>query len=537
MRYKQLLLTGLATVAGLTLLSGLSTQSQAQKTAAAQAKPPGLQCTAAASPNPVPDPFKDRLVGDFPTGLLPIDDKVKESILTSGLPCQEHVSPVGVEKEGLENLQRGFDFYSWRTFIALNSPANGKTTIDHSQPDTPARWEDMDNFKQLLDVMLPAKMQPPKWPTERADMEAERERLMPEECRALDKQMPHRMVVKMIEESFNEPFKTGPLIDQQGHYAIFDILMNRQMFNYIKDHHLYSKTGQMSAANSGLLVDFPPGDDHPPGDDPSPTLGAFMLKVSWKILAPDEIKARNFHMVEALVLMPPGDPKAKRPCLPETLGLIGFHAVHKTVGRPQWIWTSFEHKRNVPDRDEVAAKNFDGPYNFFSVNCRADCPEVNATPPQQFWQPDPVLRLKFRDVKFKSQIVRETPLTDAAKNMNKIFHSMLPEGSVWKNYILITTQWPSAFVGCTSLHSQSAEAPAPKTDFLKQPDMTCSPAPTFMANSTLETYSQGDIPQASSSCIGCHGNAVGFQAGASNPKPDQVHLNQSDFTFMLEKAQ
>ena len=41
------------------------------------------------------------------------------------------------------------------------------------------------------------------------------------------------MIVKMIEESFNEPFKTGPLIDQQGHYAIFDILMNRQMFNYI----------------------------------------------------------------------------------------------------------------------------------------------------------------------------------------------------------------------------------------------------------------------------------------------------------------
>ena len=25
-----------------------------------------------------------------------------------------------------------------------------------------------------------------------------------------------RMIVKMIEESFNEPFKTGPLIDQAG---------------------------------------------------------------------------------------------------------------------------------------------------------------------------------------------------------------------------------------------------------------------------------------------------------------------------------
>ena len=67
--------------------------------------------------------------------------------------------------------------------------------------------------------------------------------------------------------------------------------------------------------------------------------------------------------------------------------------------------------------------------------------------------------------------------------------------------------------------------------------MNCSPAPTFLANSTLETYSQGDIPLASSSCIACHGNAVSFQTRPSNPKPGDVHLNQSDFTFMLEKAQ
>ena len=159
----------------------------------------------------------------------------------------------------------------------------------------------MDNFKQLLDVMLPPDMQPPKWPTDEGGMEAERRGLIPEECRALHKQMPDRMVVKMIEESFNEPFKTGPLIDQQGHYAIFDILMNRQMFDYIKDNHLYTKAGQKSAANSGLAVDFPPGADKPTRQGSVPDVGAFMLKVSWKILVPDEIQAQNFHMVKALV--------------------------------------------------------------------------------------------------------------------------------------------------------------------------------------------------------------------------------------------
>ena len=56
-----------------------------------------------------------------------------------------------------------------------------------------------------------------------------------------------------------------------------------------------------------------------------------MLKVSWKILSPAEIQAKNFHMVDALVLMPPNSENVERSCLHKTLGLIGFHAVHKTV--------------------------------------------------------------------------------------------------------------------------------------------------------------------------------------------------------------
>jgi len=519
-----------ATMVGLILLPVFPASSIAQAPAApAASQVPGLQCNG----TPIRDPFKGRLAGpDLPPGLVPISEEVKSEILRSGLPCQENVTPgaqtdpTGKEAAGLDNLQRGFDFYSWRTFIALNAPADG-TPIDRAQADMPTRWEDMDSFKQLLDVMLPAGLQPPKWPTDRAGMQAERERLVPQECRELHQKMPTRMIVKMIEESFNEPFKTGPLIDQQGHYAIFDILMNRQMFDYIMAHHLNTKAGQ--AANSDLSVDFPAGQNS------DKTFGSFMLKVSWKILSPAEIQARNFHMVDALVLMPPPDnPKVERRCLTETLGLIGFHAVHKTASRPQWIWTSFEHVRNVPASDEVAANKLDSPYNFYSVDCGSRCPIVNATPPRP-WDPDTALGLRFRsDDSFKSQIVRETPLTNAAKNMNKIFHILLKD-SVWKNYMLISTQWPSAFA-CASLHAQSPDAPSPKTDFLKQPDMTCSPAPTYLANSTLETYSQGNVPLASSSCIGCHGNAVGFQRGASNPQPGKPNLNQSDFTFMLEKA-
>jgi hypothetical protein len=544
---------GLAIAVSVASLSAYSIPSSAQNAATANtaASAPELQCTSTPVRKNVPpsdplkgqfDPFEGQLAGSsLPATLLSIDGRTRDSILLSGLPCQESATPAGQEKEGLENLQRGFDFYSWRTFIALNSPADRTIPIGKAKPDTPTLWEDMGSFKQLLDVMLPRGQEAANWPTDRPGMEVERKRLMPPACQAVidaHKEMSGRMVVKMIEESFNEPFKTGPLIDQDGRYAIFDILMNGRMFDYIKNHDLNTKAGQIR--NSGLVVDFPVGLNSTP-KTPTSDIGAFMLKVSWKILSDKEIHDQNFHMVKALVLTP-ANPKGPQKCLPETVGLIGFHAVHKTASRPQWIWTSFEHVNNVPDKDEVALKKFNGPYNFYDEKC-SGC-SVNATPPKP-WNPDPNQNdLMFRpnDLSkkdsFRSQIVRETVQTDAAKHMNAIFQSML-KGTVWENYMLISTQWPSNF-SCTQLHLKGTPKPNPDftkpgTDSTKQPDMTCSPAPTFMANSTLETYSQGDYPIAASSCIACHGNAVSFQRGASDLQTGK--LNQSDFTFILEKAQ
>ena len=255
-----------------------------------------------------------------------------------------------------------------------------------------------------------------------------------------------------------------------------------------------------------------------------------MLKVSWKVLDwPNE--RQNFHTIDALVLMPrdrnePGKP----PCLRKTLGLVGFHVGHKTEGRRQWIWTSFEHIKNVPEQREVDNKQEQGPYNFYKVGCDpTQCP-VNQTPPTP-WEPKYKNGLKFSDSKFRSQITRVVALTDETKQMNDQFQRIVGN-TVWKNYMLLSTQWPSDF-GCA--RATTTGTPAPSTDFKKQPDMNCAPAPTYLANSTLETYSQGRSPLASSSCMACHGNAVSQQVRSSDVQPEDF-LNQSDFTFMLEKA-
>ena len=464
----------------------------------------------------------------------PVDPTTRDQLLKSGLPCQETINAGGDKTlSALDNRQRGFDFYSWLTFIALNSPADG-TPIDKSKSGSKVNWEHGNHFKQLLDVMVEnPDRNTPVWGDRKIPNEcnAQFERLTPEEKNNI-------MVVKMIEESFNEPFKTGPLIDQQGNYAIFDILMNKQMFEYIALHKLNSKAVQMSDDTAKLKIDFPAGSN--PEKDPSdPTKdkpgdpGAIMVKVSWRVLDMERDRER-FHTADALVLMPRHNEHSNPPCLRKTLGLVGFHVGHKTKSRLQWIWTSFEHVENVPEQRDVDNKkiNKNARYSFYDAKCdKTTCP-VNQTPPRP-WDPVDVRGLKFHSA-FKSQITRTIPLTDATKNMNARFQDLL-KNTVWKNYMLLSTQWPSGFP-CAQQVAKVDPGPTPNTDFEKQPDMTCAPAPTFLANSTLETYSQGSVPLASSSCMDCHGNAVSHQRRPANAKPEDKYFNQSDFTFMLEKA-
>src|SRR4051812_25060124 len=195
--------------------------------------------------------------------------------------------------------------------------------------------------------------------------------------------------------------------------------MNKTMFNYIVKNNLYSRAGQMKFANSGLRIDFPPATllkDKSGGE-----VGSLMLKVSWKILEPEDDK-NKFHHVDALVAMPSTpDQQSDPPCLEKTLGLVGFHAVHKTENRPQWIRTSFEHVDNVPEQKDVDARKLKHAYNFYDPSCGDNC-TANETPPRP-WDPEPENKLKFRlrhdgKVLFNSQIVRTTNLTDATNSIN-----------------------------------------------------------------------------------------------------------------------
>jgi hypothetical protein len=267
-----------------------------------------------------------------------------------------------------------------------------------------------------------------------------------------------------------------------------------------------------------------------------------MIKASWKLMQPGvdfgpNISPKNekYHMIDALLYRP--NQHGEEACRAVKLGLIGFHVGHKTDSRQQWIWTTFEHHLNVPTQQDVDNKSIpEKAYSFYKPGCsESDCP-INETPAGP-WDPDTLGWSPFpRNPKFKSQIERMGPqvdfrdgdtrtLQDDVKALNSKFqHWSRIQNTVWANYDLITTQWPSGF--------PCAGKKSPGT----LPDPTCTPFPTFLANSTLETFSQpphdGGVPLATSSCISCHNNAT-TQPTHNNPKTQAM---RSDFTYILEKA-
>jgi hypothetical protein len=401
---------------------------------------------------------------------------VTPAIAHSGLPCSVAFDAAKL-KFNLDTAQQAFDFNSWLTFVALNAPG---AAARNAQPS--AVWE---GWQDLSDLMLPGGAPPPPFGTSLP---------APAICAGGAAGAP---VLRMISKTpvtptvsvSGQPLNTGPLIDQNGNYARYQILVNRPMYDYIVGNHLYSKAGQSRFPGP---VQFPMGATTPGRSQGS--IGAIVIKASWKILGKGDDRA-SFQVVQGYVYTPAaaGVPAT---CVTRTLGLVGLHIVHKEANEPQWNWATFEHVGNAP-----AMPTTEGHFNFYNPSCGAACP-INHQPPQP-WNasapPDPH--------GFHSQIVRMTQYpaeaTRSASRWNPQFQDALM-GSVLANYELVTTQWPTA--------------PTSKTD------ANGSPFPLFAANTTMETYVQGNVPQASSSCMACHGNATDRNG------------KESDFSFILEKA-
>ena len=431
-----------------------------------------------------------------PSGPASTDQAKSLGATASPTPSSSPLSPVipgdadfSDNPQTIQQIQHDFDVFSWQSFVALNWPVNQSQTIGSSPDgDNPTVWE---TYIEAYQVFLP-NGQAPSWDS----------RNIPAACTPTGSPAPKlpvfQMTMKVSDQVLDfsqQAFGTGPLIDQRGEYVRYAINLNLDAFNYILNNKLYSKEGQANFANVAFPIASP---------SPSPgTPGSMVLKTAWRIL--DATKGDDlsrYHKIDAYVYNAPStNPPVQPSCERKTLGLVGFHVAHKTASAPQWVWSTFEQVDNVQVGQNAPAGLKP---SFFNPDCN-NCP-INKPPPKP-WNPT----VKTTP----SQVTRVAPIDDATKQLNaqwQGFLSNVNKKSVWQYYELISTQWPTQ--------------PAPKsTPSPYDPHPTGAPAPQFLANTTIETYIQGKVPNTSSSCIMCHNNA-----GTTSGK-------FSDFSYLLQRAQ
>jgi hypothetical protein len=365
-----------------------------------------------------------------------------------------------------------YDDFAWRTFIALNWPADGKGSIGQGG-DGAARWQ---GWKRDVDLFVPDGETPPAW---------DKPTPLPPICQAArppgGRASPTGINPGVL--AVSRMPSTGPLIDQNGQYVRYEILMNQPMYDFIRDNKLYSTAGQQ-AFKPGTEVGFPSG------TAAKPDAGAIMLKAAWKILGQGDDPGR-FHSALAYIY----DAGPAPTCTLQPVGLVGLHISHKTDSAPQWVWSTFEHVANAPTDGEA----WRGPFNFNSGHDDPTTRPWNRVP-TGVWnsatgdkQPVQVVRLRA--------IAPET----AARNADyaAALRQVDPK-SVFANYQLVGAQFPQK----------------PPT----QADPNGEPKPEILANSTMETFLQHDVPPVSSNCLACHGGATMSDARAS------------DFTYILSRV-
>ncbi|HYO12723.1 MAG TPA: hypothetical protein VE685_05980 [Thermoanaerobaculia bacterium] len=417
--------------------------------------------------------------------------------LSPMVPCD-----VNATSGTLQGLQNDFDVYSWNSFIALNWPVSASGAVEPGvkigqNGDNPTVWE---TWSESSDIFLAGGAPPPPFGQHTPP---------PAACQNL--YTPGMRVVTQIGKTLLEedvqPFKTGPLVDQNGQYTRFEITVNENMFDTIVGYQLYNQQGQQAYASAGNSVQFLCG------SNPTSQVGAIMAKAAWKVLGKGDNPGR-FHKVQALVYTPDAKDLKDR-CVLQTLGMVGLHIAHKTTSAPQWIWSSFEQVDNAPDQGQVEPAG--SHFNYYNAGCKG-CP-VNEPPPRPWNASIPGQPA--------TQVERVIPIAPSTAQLNQTAAALLRSvnpASVWQYYELISTQWPTQPAAASTFCPPPGGPPVKKSPALLN-ETDGNPAPQFLANATLETYIQGSVPNVSSSCIRCHHAATATTG------------DTADFTYLLERAE
>ena len=459
--------------------------------------------------------------GDDVAAPRPDDECVPPPIVTAGL-CEGIDSlgqlranlPADVDRDPMTlpdpaERQRLFDCLSWLTFVSLNWPAEpgcrGVPDVDATIADASGTlvWE---TFKEVYEVFQSQdagwNLDERPWPTPQpaavcSDVAGDRKVLRMDTKQRSTSRVPD--VGNEIEQAFAGGF--GTLVDQTPELVRYEVRLNRDEFEYIRDNGFAATPNYSYGGPNGGGVTLPDDTTGFQGH------GAIEIKAAWKILGPGDDSGR-FLTREVIVY----DPRNTEQCREATAGLVGIHVAHKTHWAPQWVWSTFEQVDNVPPVDGPVAGER---YSFFDPKCAA--PPASTCAPIVMPVNDEAARccanLQLSPQVFPfpttaNQVTRIDAIGPTA--LNAQFQQALA-GTPFENYLLINTQWPSG--GRTADGGVAPRPCNPDTFVPIQPveDDCYTMVPQHLRNTSMETYmvnyGTGLEPLSSTGCMECHASA------------------------------
>jgi hypothetical protein len=434
--------------------------------------------------------FCDSTVSDNPCSIIPID--VHEQFRIGYLSNLDSAA------------QQPIDTFSWKTFIALNWPADsaghpiGKSIAD--LPNAPRVWER---------YMDPAAIFGYSTPGLTLRLAAARQNV--QKFLYLDSKAPQPLLtgttINLGKLNGFEEADGHPLIDRNLNFVLYEIKMNPIESKFVLDSNLNTYQGiyKWASKNKNAII-------FPASDVATKNVGSMEIKAAWRILIPalgDD--TTRYYCRRATIYVDSAHTRNHKPLILTNVkvGLVGMHIIRKTDKLSQKeLWSTFEQVDNVPDNIQEAQES-SKKWSFYNDSCLNCVP--NAAPVtfkgdngKYIWETKMPYAHKY-GVKapgqaladsFGTQAVRVYPIYKYTQMINKVWREKL-KGTVWANYRLVGSQW---------FKSTGPNGPT---------------APNFLANTTLETYIQ-----CNASCISCHS----FAAILYNNNKDTV---TTDLSFIF----
>ena len=477
---RKLITTAVLSVAGLVLLLAATPSPQANPTPPSPATPAAAPAAApATAPAEPATPAAAAAAPATTTGST--SNCLAPPFLVSTDPTKHaYTTP----KDFALTRQADANCFAWQEFISLSWAASPKL---RGQPDTavppakfgvpldtrPTVWE---SYKESNEIFLPDAKHPGKWNASAqgtvkllGGMKSE-----VESGAELD-------LSEIGQASQGHPWLTG----QNGLLTMYERRMNEDEFNYIVKNKLYDATTQQTFVQS-------PGISLPDGTAGSAAygpLGSIETKAGW-IELPNKADWPRFKTSWAMVTYP--GKKTKK----VVVGLVGLHIIHKTALGQQFIWATFEHRDNCPNRDEVASGTLKPHYTYFNPTCNPATDYYKCTAnanPVTYKGAQPT-----NPYNAPIQVVRESAIpsrpNDDVVGLNQYVWNQIKAGSpksVYLNYELVNTLWSN----------QNTTIPAGSTVPLFAGQLSPGPQQEPVANTTLETYVQ------QATCLACHASA------------------------------